>query len=658
MLPYKELFINYCSIDPQPITAANKQIFYAIGTGDLMIQVPNTGKFTPVILWDALHAPKMGLTVISINCITKVGHKVLFDGTMCRIKNSKGAIIGEIPVGGNGLYKVKHASMAAGAMTKTIKLSELHKRLGHISIATIHSLIKNNFIGGIKLTDDLNEFACDSCEYGKAMRKTIRKEWVAPLASSFGDEIHTDVWGPSPINSLGGHSYYVTFTDDATWYSKTQVICIKDEAFGAYRDFAAWVKTQHGVQIKRLCSDQGGEYMSSVFTEFLCNQGTECHLTTYDTPQHNGATESLNQRILEWTHTMLHQSQMPKAFGVLSHMTPLNNLRKRNWTWHMSQFGASKFGSTTTLGQNWMHANEGFWVGYDNDSPHAHRIYWKGHNKISVEQNIKFIALMIKIPFNTPSTGTQPHLMDAKPLLSTPSATPPSHGNLTKSDDETHLKDGPTTPVQTPQPLETPSTLNPAWTIQPEQWSTHAHKPSQYVQCLEQGEGTVHGYMHSKLDDKIPGVRGSSATFGNTKDMNSFVNDAMYYIEFNNVALQDLDGDPGLLSEAKSRTDWPQWEKAINTELKTVEDARTCEEVLRPQGKNVVNCKLIFKIKHKADSSILKYKVHLIACSFTQIYGIDYYKTYSPMAWGMNGEFPHDHCNCHWKGLGDWLIRF
>jgi GAG-pre-integrase domain len=158
----------------------------------------------------------MGLTVVSINHIMKAGHKVLFDGTMCRIKNSKGAIIGEIPVGSNGLYKVKHASIAAGATTETVKLSELHKRLGHISIDTIRSLIKNNVIGGIKLTNDLDEFTCDSCEYGKATRKVIRKEWVTPLASSFSDEIHTDVWGPSLTNSLGGRLYYVTFTDDAT----------------------------------------------------------------------------------------------------------------------------------------------------------------------------------------------------------------------------------------------------------------------------------------------------------------------------------------------------------------------------------------------------------------------------------------------------------
>jgi Reverse transcriptase (RNA-dependent DNA polymerase) len=53
--------------------------------------------------------------------------------------------------------------------------------------------------------------------------------------------------------------------------------------------------------------------------------------------------------------------------------------------------------------------------------------------------------------------------------------------------------------------------------------------------------------------------------------------------------------------------------------------------VPRPQGKNVVDCKLVFKIKCKADSSILKYKAHLIAHGFTQIY-VDYYETYSPVA--------------------------
>ena len=37
--------------------------------------------------------------------------------------------------------------------------------------------------------------------------------------------IHTNVWGPAQVCSLGGSSYFVTFTYDCT--RKTWVYCIK-----------------------------------------------------------------------------------------------------------------------------------------------------------------------------------------------------------------------------------------------------------------------------------------------------------------------------------------------------------------------------------------------------------------------------------------------
>ncbi len=39
------------------------------------------------------------------------------------------------------------------------------------------------------------------------------------LMPSFGAEVHTDLWGPSPVASMGGRKYYITFTDDHTHYS-------------------------------------------------------------------------------------------------------------------------------------------------------------------------------------------------------------------------------------------------------------------------------------------------------------------------------------------------------------------------------------------------------------------------------------------------------
>jgi len=113
--------------------------------------------------------------------------------------------------------------------------------------------------------------------------------------------------------SLGGRKYYVTFTDDHTRYTRLSLLCTNDEAFDAYKSFAAWAKTQHGVRIKRLRSDRGGEYTGKEFSNFLKEQGTERRLTTHDTPQHNSIAESLNRRLLERVQAILPQSGLPKT---------------------------------------------------------------------------------------------------------------------------------------------------------------------------------------------------------------------------------------------------------------------------------------------------------------------------------------------------------
>src|SRR6202012_1579602 len=121
------------------------------------------------------------------------------------------------PASANGLYKVEHSLLAA-ASPEYVDILTLHRRLGHISADAIRTLIRSNAVSGLHLVDDFPPFTCDSCEHAKATRKTIRKEREAPLADSFGAEVHSDVWGPSPVLSLGGRKYYVTFTDDYSRY--------------------------------------------------------------------------------------------------------------------------------------------------------------------------------------------------------------------------------------------------------------------------------------------------------------------------------------------------------------------------------------------------------------------------------------------------------
>ena len=91
MSPFWNRFMNYKEIEPCPIQAVDKQIFHAVGLGDLKIEVPRGTSFTPIILKDIFHAPDMGLTIVSINRIARAGYSVEFKGEFCIIWDKAGA---------------------------------------------------------------------------------------------------------------------------------------------------------------------------------------------------------------------------------------------------------------------------------------------------------------------------------------------------------------------------------------------------------------------------------------------------------------------------------------------------------------------------------------------------------------------------------------
>jgi len=153
MSPFRDRFQTYQAIEPHAISAANKRVFYAIGTGDLRIEVPHGKSSTPIILKDVLHAPEMELTIVSINQIYKAGNSVIFKDDTCTIKNKDNKVIGVIPASANGLYKVEHVHTAMVALER-VELATLHRRLCHIAPDGLCVLISKGVVDGVQLIDD------------------------------------------------------------------------------------------------------------------------------------------------------------------------------------------------------------------------------------------------------------------------------------------------------------------------------------------------------------------------------------------------------------------------------------------------------------------------------------------------------------------------
>ncbi|TFK58706.1 hypothetical protein BDN72DRAFT_748762, partial [Pluteus cervinus] len=90
----------------------------------------------------------------------------------------------------------------------------LHRRLGHVNYAYIKTMISKDQITGIKLNSDKKEVPCDTCLKGKARRAPVESERITPLAETFGEHLHIDIWGPATVQTTGHHKYALTILDD------------------------------------------------------------------------------------------------------------------------------------------------------------------------------------------------------------------------------------------------------------------------------------------------------------------------------------------------------------------------------------------------------------------------------------------------------------
>ena len=74
------------------------------------------------------------------------------------------------------------------------------------------------------------------------------------------------------------------------------------------------IETQTGRKIKRLRSDNGGEYKSDPFQKICQDAGIVRHFTVPGTPQQNGVAERMNRTLVDKVRCMLSQSGLSKAF--------------------------------------------------------------------------------------------------------------------------------------------------------------------------------------------------------------------------------------------------------------------------------------------------------------------------------------------------------
>ena len=76
----------------------------------------------------------------------------------------------------------------------------------------------------------------------------------------------------------------------------------------------------------------------------------------------------------------------------------------------------------------------------------------------------------------------------------------------------------------------------------------------------------------------------------------------------------------------------PDWDAAMDEEYRSLIANDTWDLVPLPKGRKFLRCKWVYKNKYASDGSVEILKARLVSKGFSQVEGIDYNETFSPVA--------------------------
>ena len=303
--PCQEIMENYVSGDFGKVHLADDETLKIVGKGDITLKLPNQ---TTWKLQGVRHVPGLRRNLISVGHLDGEGYCTTFSGHEWKI--TKGALVVARCKKTGTLYVTSNLENIIAVADADGKSNLWHQRLGHMSEKGMKTLLSKGKLPDLKNVD---VGLCEDCIFGKQKKVSFTKIGKTPKAERL-ELVHTDVWGPSPVSSLAGSLYYVTFIDDSTRKLWVYFLKKKSKVFDTFRKWKAMVENETGLKIKRVRSDNGGEYRDNRFREFCANNGIKMEKTVPMTPQQNGVAERMNRTLNERARSMRIHAGLPKMF--------------------------------------------------------------------------------------------------------------------------------------------------------------------------------------------------------------------------------------------------------------------------------------------------------------------------------------------------------
>lgn len=568
------------------------------GVGTIMIKKFLNGSWIDGRIENVLYVPNIKKNLFSVGVCTSKNYSVVFSGQSVELFRGQ-ELMAQGAKQTNDIYRMFFKVVPVlEANVCTTDLRMLHERMAHINIKTLQDMAKRGLLPEIK-TSEVNSFFCEACMHGKLHRLPFRKNDCEKRFLQPGEMFHSDV-SPIPVASVGGARYFLLFKDDTTSYRYVYFMKHKSDVFERFKEFERAIANKFERTMKVLRIDNGTEYCNSAMKEYLISKGIKLETTAPYTPEQNGRSERENRTIMESVRAMLHAKNLPYnlwAEAVSTAVYVLNrSLSSRNpettpyeeWTGkkpslkHLKVFGAEAFKHIPKKFRKKLDskAKKLIFVGYQADSKN-YRLYDPDSRKISVSRDVLF------------------------------------HEEV--QGDRTTI------------PAETFSfSLD---------WDTGADRIQQQedqvpgqvleddvveVQLQQQGQPVNENLVpeRQQAEERLA----SRVEPHNLRDRQLLQRPARF-AEANYVEWQE----PETFQDAVCGSDAENWLAAINDELEAHRKNGTWSIVPKPEDRNCLDSKWVFKLQRKESGEVKRFEARLCARGFRQQPGLDYTETFSPV---------------------------
>jgi len=653
MTPHRYAFDTYESISGRKVFMGDNGMVEAVGKGSIVVESNVEGHARRIVVQDVLHVPKLHANLLSVSKLVSRGLKVHFDTLGCAVRTREGEMLAANRMEGN-LYQLD-LKLVGGADVSCLAhtsangpLMELwHRRLGHLNAKGIKVL--QGMVSGIdlgKLPCKVEPFACEGCVEGKLARQPFPTDG-ANRATKVLELVHSDVCGPMRTTSFGGAKYFLTFIDDFSRKVWVYVLKLKSEVLGRFKEWKALVENQSGHKVKVLRSDNGGEYTSKAFDDFLRMHGIARNTSAPYTPQQNGVAERANRTIVEMGRSMLYAQGLEREFWAEAVQTAV--------------YTRNRCPSRAVEGMT----PEEAWSGKQPHLAHMRVFGCICYAKVPDQKRTKLDAKGIKCLFLGYCEGTKAYrvmCMDTKKIIKSP--------DVAFFEDAEHSKERPSGSDDGPA-LEGP-TLAVDDSIESEDEEDLEVKPKPSVNgpaSREPVESTTEDTKEDSEEDKDEEVQRDVAVHPNTRNRgkakkvgkevipptppsredNGTAEESRYSRRVrkplgqwwmnhipppheeeraNMAAIEE----PNTMSEAIHSRDASKWEQAMQEEYDSLMANGTWELTPLPANRNRVGCKWVFRTKRDANGDVVRHKARLVAKGYSQVEGVDFDETFAPVA--------------------------